>query len=247
MDQRPRVFIYLAILHFLEPLSKIAYFKITTRFPMVTIFENIFAIEGFKNVLEFWLLFPIAGFCLLYLRRWTYHIFLFIQGYSIHAILNYQEYTWPYIAKTPLASSMLLLIFNLGAIIYILFPKNRAPFFDRRFRWWETKPRFGAVIPLDIISGNGEFSSKILNISHSGVFIENLENLSVEENIKLIFHGNHQSFELNGVIRNRRLMNGICGLGIEFVYEGLKDNFQMRLFIREISTEFKNSYQQNAA
>lgn len=218
-----------------------------TRFPLSLIMENVLAIEGFKNNFEFWGLFPLAGFCLIYLRRWSYHLFLFIQGYSINAIINYQEYTWPFIAKVPLATSVLILLFNLSAIIYILIPVNRAPFFDRRLRWWETKPRFGAIIPIDLISAKGEFTSTILNISHSGVFIENIEGPEIEENIKLIFHGYHRSFELTGIVRNQRIMNGICGLGIEFVYEGYRDSFEMRMFLRQIGLQFKNSYDQKAA
>lgn len=249
MEQRPRVFVLLAILHFVEPFSKILYFKLTTLFPLMTIMENVLAIEGAKNNFEFWFLFPLAGLCLLFLRKWTYHLFLFIQGYSIHSILNYQEYTWPYISKTPIASSVILLLLNIAAIIYLLLPHNRAPFFDRRLRWWETKPRFGAIIPVAITGLKGDFFSKILNIGLSGVFIEDIPNLKVGDNIKILIKNASPPLiiNINGIVKNRRTMNGIDGLGVEFVYTNLKDYLKMRFFIREISSEFKNSYTQKAA
>lgn len=253
MHQRPRLFIFLAILHFLEPLSKIIYFKINTRFPFSDILQNILAIEGIRSNFEFWLLFPLGGLCLLMIKKWSYPIFVTVQLYSIWSILSYQEYTWPYVAKSPHFLSIMLLSFNVLVITYFLMPGVRRPFYDRRMRWWETKPRYGAEIPcMAHIESTGrdgyhKGEAQILNISHSGAFISCNVKPEIGKTIKLDFRYQGMEFSLNAVVRNQRIMNGIEGHGIEFIYSDWMDNLNMRRFIRKLSTSFKNSYEEKAA
>ncbi len=250
MHQRPRIFVFLALLHFLEPLSKILYFKITTRFPLMDILQNVLAIEGLWNNFEFWLLFPLGGLALLSVKSWAYPLFVSVQLYSLWAVLSYQEYTWPYVAQAPHFTSILILAFNVLVITYFLLPGVRRPFYDRRLRWWETKPRFGADIACSVelvAAGLPTVRASILNISHSGAFINMIPGVELGKNVRLEFNHHGQQFALNAVARNRRMMNGIDGLGLEFVYSSWKDNLHMRLFIHRLSQTFKNSYEEKAA
>ena len=86
MKNRPLLFILLALLHIFEPAIKIFYFKYVTGFDWVSIVENIFAIDNFKAIFEFWFLFPLAGICLLGVKKWHYPVFVdAVIGPRIHS------------------------------------------------------------------------------------------------------------------------------------------------------------------
>ena len=111
-SKKPLVFIILGILHILEPIFKIIYFKATTDFSFDAVLSNVWAIEGLKNIFEFWFLFPLGGLALLNINRWTYLLFFSVQIYSIYSSLTYEPFTWPYVNATPHFFSLTMLIFN---------------------------------------------------------------------------------------------------------------------------------------
>ena len=249
MKKRPFLFVVLGIIHLLEPLSKILYFKYDTGFSFATIMSNIANIEGFKNLFEFWILFPLGGIALLLVKRWSYALFVGVQVYSLYSHILYQEFTWPYVSKTPFYSSMILIVFNLGMVFYFALPSVRRPFFDRRMRWWETKPRYGTEIPckVHITAHDVEHDSTILNISETGAFVEYSEGIKVWDKVKVTFHYYDEEFSVTGSIVNRHIVNGIDGFGIQFHFDSMKKRFLMRRFIRKLKNSFKNSYETKQA
>ena len=56
MKNKPLLFIILGIIHLVEPIFKLLYFKATTHFPMHLIIENISQMSGAREVFEFWFL-----------------------------------------------------------------------------------------------------------------------------------------------------------------------------------------------
>ena len=175
MKQKPLFFIILGVLHLLEPFSKILFFKSSTDFSLITIFNNVLAMGDPLKFFEFWFLFPLGGVALISVKNWSYPLFYLVQGYSVFSHLSYQSYHWPYLAKTPFWSSLTLLAINLVLMTYFLLPKVRQPFLDKRFRWWETNKRFYLGVLATVWCHNDTDktikSVKLDNISLTGCLI----------------------------------------------------------------------------
>jgi hypothetical protein len=244
MNSRPRLFVWLALAHFFEPLFKVLWMKIDTQFSWALVINNLMQMEGIKNWFEFWFLFPLGAVALLSVRSWSYFVFMGVQLYSIYSIAFYEKFTWPYVAERPFLFTWLLVIFNAAIVLYFALPNIRRPFFDRRLRWWQARQRYGAEIAceVDIMGPLGSITTKILNISQSGAFLELKEGMVIGRPIKLTFHWYNETFSLNGMIVNRHVYNGIEGLGVAFHFATLKEQWHMRRFIYKLSRTFKNSY-----
>ena len=240
MHKRPLIFIIIGILHVIEPLVKILYFKLTTPFALSTILTNISNIDHPRAFFEFWLLFPIGGIALLGVKKWSYPIFVGVQFYNIWSHLNYESFTWPYVSEVPFFSSLALLVINIFVIIYFALPDVRRPFFDKRMRWWETSTRYQIRIPIHVVLGNGEeVPCDIINISRSGVFINLNRPLEIHQIVTLKFK--YQEFDMS--IKSKNMSNhsvaGINGHGLQFEFENIWQNIEMRKVVAEIKNAIK--------
>ncbi len=248
MHKRPLLFILIGILHLIEPLIKILYFKLTTPFGLTTILTNISNIDQPRAFFEFWLLFPLGGIALLGVKRWSYPIFVGVQFYNIWSHLNYQSFTWPYVSEVPFFSSLALLVINIFVIIYFALPDVRRPFFDKRMRWWETSTRYHLRIPVSVVLGNGEeLNCDIINISRSGAFINLPRPLEIHQMItlKIRFH----DFELS--LKSKNMSNhtvaGEKGHGVQFEFENIWQNIETRKMVSEIRKAVKQQQKLTSA
>jgi len=265
MKKRPLLFIILAGMHLLMPLLNILVFKMRTDMDWFVIFDNLLSHKNPKEIFDFWLLFPIAGIALLTVKAWAYPFFVGVQAYSIYHHLFYEKYSCPYISERPFAGAWILLLFNLGIIAYFALPAVRRPFFDRRMRWWEAKTRYGIDIEcfVTLEGTSGAVTTKILNISETGAFIQmRPEMLSLfpnelASNLQEAFNYNGQKpysntlrcefqafgmhFGLPARIVNRHKVSGLEGIGIEFVFYGLSERLKFKRFMRVLRSKFKNS------
>ncbi len=234
MKKKPLIIIILGIIHILEPLTKILFLKISTGFSFEVVLDNVFAINGIRSFFEFWMLFPIGGIALLSVKNWSYPVFVAVQIYSLIAHLTYEEYTWPYVQETPILSSIVLVIFNIGMIIYFLIPQTRKPFLDKGVRWWESKQRFAVKIPCKVegVYTNLNESSQILNISLTGAFIKGLKHINVNDEILLKFDHFDIPFTVKAVVKSYHEFGGEAGWGIEFVYNDWKERFRLNKLLK---------------
>jgi len=244
MKKRPLLFVLLGILHLLEPIGKLLYFKWDTGLDWNIIIDNLAQMEGFKNIFDFWMLFPLGGIALLMVKAWTYPLFVGVQVYSVINHLLYEKYTWPYLSERPFLGAILLLSFNLLIIIYFSLPMVRRPFFDRRMRWWESRPRYGGEIPclVELTGLHKSFTSKIFNISEGGAFVEKVPGLSLGETVKIKFSLHNFSFDLTGKIVNSHQINAIDGFGLQFFFTNTSERADIKKFIKELKKTFKNSF-----
>ncbi len=232
---RPLPIILISLLHILEPLSKIIYFKISTGFSFDIIIRNVFAIDNLKNIFEFWLLFPIAGFALLSVRKWAYLFFLLVQMYAIFLHLTYKAFSWPYINKSPLISSSAILAINILLILYFLIPAVRRPFFNRRLRWWETAPRYDINIPCTIQKQSGQFiDCRLINISKSGAFVRPPIELAMFEQISIKFSFYNFNFTLRAKVVNRHTIEDFGGFGLKFNFVQFGSKLNMLKLIKAL-------------
>ncbi len=250
MKHRPLPFVILAILHLIEPLLKIAYFKATTNFPVIDIVENISHLNSSRAVFEFWLLFPIGGLALLGVKKWSYPVFVSVQMYSIYSHLNYEPFTWPYASSTPQWPSLFILGCNIAMIIYFLLPEIRKPFFNKEDRWWEHRERYTIRIPCSysLSSSNALKDAEILNISHSGAFITLPESEAIcgEKMIVNITFIN-DNICLNAKIISAHEFDDEIGFGIAFEYDNIWEKLYMTKIIKLISRAAKKHHAQQLA
>jgi len=188
MKNKPLIFTILSILCFIEPIIKILYFKAMTDFDFVVIFANLKARNSFIEVIDFWLIFPIAGLLILKLRKWSYFSFMGILAYIIYNILTYEKYTWPYNSDSPFMYHYLVALTSTAVFLYFLSPKAREPFFDRRIRWWEPKTRYNVQITCKLHGDHVVFPSEILNISQTGAFVMESSYLKVGDKLLMQFN-----------------------------------------------------------
>lgn len=237
MKNKPLIFTILSVLFLIEPLIKILYFKAITQFDFALIFANLQTRNTFKEILEFWLIFPIAGILILRLRKWTYFSFMFVLAYIVFKIFSYEKYTWPYNSDSPFLYNYVVALAAVGVFLYFLSPTVRETFFDRRVRWWETKRRYNVIMPCYIQSGGDEISGEILNISQSGAFLANPEGIKIGENFIIKFSMNGEDMLLNAKAVHAHKAQGRDGIGLEFKFNGMKENLAMRKFIKKLGQE----------
>ena len=234
MRKKPFFLTLLSVLCLIEPLIKIIYFKITTNFSFIIIMANLSERDSFREVFEFWLLFPIAGLMIIKLRNWSYMGFIGLMSYIIYTIINYEEYTWPYNSDTPFMYSYVVAMICFAIIVYFLLPSTRRPFFDARVRWWEPMVRYNVDMPCQLVTSKGSWKSTIYNMSKSGVFVQDSDKVEVGDKIimELIAYGETYSLILEVV--NKHTINGQVGFGARLHFHSIAQIFRFRGMVNKI-------------
>ena len=234
MRNKPLIFQLLSVLFLLEPGIKILYFKASTQFDLSLILANVFSRNGFREIFDFWVVFPLAGVMLWKLRKWTYFAFLAIMAYLIFSIATYEQYTWPYNSDSPLFYHYFVIAVTLLTIGYFLVPDVRAPFFNRKLRWWESKPRYKTSIPAKITGNKITFQSEILNISQTGAFLKDNNLLAPGDVVALSFESEGLLLEIPVKVVSRHVINSTTGYGVQFFPTSLTQKLQMFRLIGKI-------------
>jgi hypothetical protein len=234
MKHKPLIFKILSFLFIIEPLIKVLYFRATTEFDFALIFENLGSRTSFKEIFDFWLVFPLAGISLFKIRKWSYFVFLLILLYIIVSFLTYEKYTWPYYSDSPLLYHYLVVVLALGIFSLFLIPQIREPFFNRKVRWWEAGIRYRAQIPLKVISPKMTFDSKTINISESGTFIQNSNYLEPGDVVTLQLEAHGISIAVPAMVINRHTIEKDTGLGLHFRPKSLGQKFRIYKLVQRI-------------
>lgn len=185
----------------LEPLIRLILMSIEKDFTIFQIFKHTILLSP-VDIFKFWFLFPLSGILLLSYKFYAYIIFMLLQLYSLFFHLNYEEYTWPYLSKYPSAAALVLLTINIFITVYLLFPRSREPFVNRKLRWWETPSRIlvnlNSKIFLDETSNEEEIIIK--DISQSGASIIINKELQTDKTLKIHFTINNNNFEFDAKV-----------------------------------------------
>ncbi len=241
MRKKPFIFTLISILCLVEPLIKVLYFKAITHFDFAVIVSNLSARASFFEVVDFWLVFPIAGLFILKLRKFNYFAFLAIQAYIIYSIVTYEEYTWPYNSDSPFFYNYALTVFSIMSFLYFLLPGTRKPFFDARVRWWEPMRRYTIKLPAQFSRADLTFSANVLNISKSGVFVEDSAQVAVGDRLHLSLSAMGITIAVPLQIMNKHSIHGVAGFGAKFVTENWTQEIAIRRLIHRIHKAQKSS------
>lgn len=244
MRNKPFIFTVLSVLCFIEPLIKVLYFKATTHFDFVVIFANLQARNSFMDVVDFWLIFPLAGLLIMRLRKWTYFTFLGVLSYINYNIFTYEKYTWPYNSDSPFMYNYVVAFLSVAVFVYFLSPKVREPFFDRRVRWWEPKTRYDVNLACKLQSSNLTFPSSIINLSQSGAFVQESKYMKVGDVLQMEFNFLGQTISLPVEVVSKHTIKGRQGYGLKFKFKTMKQSLLMGKVVnilKKSQKEFKDT------
>ncbi len=234
MKNKPLIFTVLSILCLIEPAIKVLYFKAITHFDFMVIFANLQARNSFMEVVDFWLIFPIAGMLILKLRKWTYFAFMGVLAYINYNIFTYEKYTWPYNSDSPFMYNYVVAILSVAVFAYFLSPKVREPFFDRRVRWWEPKTRYNVRIHCKLHSNNFAFPTEIINISQTGAFLLDSKYMKAGDQLQMEFNFLGQTIILPVEIIHKHTVQNQTGYGVKFNFNTLAQSMRMAKVINVI-------------
>lgn len=246
MKNKPLLFTVLSVLCFIEPIIKVLYFKAMTKFDFVVIFANLQARNTFMEVVDFWLIFPIAGLLVMRLRKWTYFTFMGILAYINYNIFTYERYTWPYNSDTPFMYNYVVAVASFAVFAYFLFPKAREPFFEKRVRWWEPKTRYTVLMNCKLQSSNLTFPTTILNISQTGAFVQESKYMNVGDMLELEFNFLGQTISVPVQVMNKHFANGYNGYGLQFKFRTFRQSVMMSKVmnvLKKSQSEFKKEHE----
>ena len=234
MKNKPLIFTLISILCVIEPVIKILYFKALTHFDFMVIMSNLVARDSFRDVFDFWLVYPLAGLFLIKLRKWTYFAFMSLLAYIVFSILTYEKYTWPYNSETPFFYHYVVVVMASIVFMTFLLPTIREPFFDRRLRWWEPQVRYPVGINCSLKNDSMIFSSEIINISASGAFLKDSSYFKVGDKLDLEFTFMGQQLSLPVQVIHKHSTNGRHGYGVKFDFKSFKQNVTVSKLINSI-------------
>jgi hypothetical protein len=242
MKNKPLIFTILSVLCFIEPVIKVLYFKAMTKFDFVVILANLQARNTFVEVVDFWLIFPIAGMLILKLRKWTYFTFMTVLAYINYNIFTYEKYTWPYNSDTPFMYNYVVALASFAIFAYFLSPKAREPFFEKRVRWWEPKTRYNVQLGCKLQSNHLTFPTTILNISQTGAFVQDSKYMKVGDELQIEFNFLGQTIALPVRVMNKHMANNQMGYGLQFRFTTFRQSVMMGKVmnvLKKSQSEFK--------
>jgi hypothetical protein len=239
MKNKPFIFTIISLLCLVEPVIKILYFKAITHFDFVVIMSNLMARDSFRDVFDFWLVYPLAGMLLWRIRKVTYFAFMSLLIYIVYNILTYEKYTWPFNSDSPFIYHYIVVVMSIMVFITFLFPKVREPFFDRRVRWWESKTRYQVNIACHLKNEHLVFPSEILNISGTGAFLKDSAYFNYGDKLNLEFDFLGTQITLPVEVINRHTVKGQNGYGVKFNFKSFRQNVQVSKIIGVIKRSSK--------
>lgn len=239
MKNKPLIFTVISLLCLIEPAIKILYFKAITHFDFMVIMTNLMTRDSFRDVFDFWLVYPLAGALLIKLRKWTYFAFMTLLAYIVYNIMTYEKYTWPYNSDSPFMYHYVVVAMSVAVFLIFLLPKMREPFFDRRVRWWEPKTRYQVGINCSLKNDALIFPSEIINISLSGAFLKDSAYFKIGDKLDLefVFLGNNVSLPVEVI--HKHSTNGRHGYGVKFNFKSFRQNVLLSRIINIIKQSNK--------
>lgn len=205
MIRKPWPIIFVSFIFFLIPLINLVgtYYLLHTPYSFSDYCYSL--IENPVNYLPlFNMIVPsvVAGVAIYCVKKWSYPVFLVSMAWiTIQMLTKFQAH----LDLSELFFTIIVpMLMNILYVSYILLPKVRAPYYDPRLRWWETKPRY--VFSTDLfISNNGETTQgKMTNISEGGLFAVIPEAFEPNTTIDLKFEILEMPIELKAKIVYRK-------------------------------------------
>jgi hypothetical protein len=234
MLRRPIILKIFAIFLFLDPLLRVCLMSIEREFTFFEVINKTLELS-LNDFCNFWFLFPISGLLLLGVKVYSYILFIIIQFYSLYFHLNYESYSWPYLAKTPSTTAYLLLMINLFMVIYLLMPRSREIFFNKDLRWWERGSRFTINEPCFLKVGSSEIHGKVCDLSFGGALLELDQHIDTGHSVELEFEILTRPVSLQASVIRLVQVEGVQKYGVQFIFKNWWDEIRLKLLMLSLS------------
>lgn len=224
MNHKPWPLLILAFIHFIEPVTKITFYSIYFHINPLNAVVNVYQGSSAIQVFEFFFLFPIAGYAIYAVKKWSYPVFIIVEIWVFMINMPYLNELYQTNQMPLLGFFILFGAINLSIVTYLLLPAVRIAYLDPRIRWWEAKPRYSVNIDCKV---NNKTAGTIKNISASGVFITTETNFIINSSVELAFQFTAPSIDFyiksKAIVLHKFVINDIEGYGARFV-DLSKDN-----------------------
>ena len=186
----PNFILLLSTFLMLDPFIRILTFKASTGLEWSLVWNNVVdnSLESVPMFIKFWVLSPIAGILLLTLSRTAYFLYGSLTIYNIVTFFTYKSFEWPYFAKTPHWSALILLLFNILFLSYMLWPSVKRHILSRHFRHiWDARGRQPSLLQSTAyVHDKGlEVNGVIENLSSGGVLFTVSNSINYGSNLEL--------------------------------------------------------------
>jgi hypothetical protein len=189
-----------------------------------------------SDLFNFWFLFPLSGLLLLGVKTYSYILFILIQFYSLYFHINYQSYSWPYLAETPSLTAYVLLAINIIMVGYLLMPRPREIFFNKNMRWWERGSRYTINEPCFVKILNKEVHGKVCDLSFGGALLNLDEHIDVGNIVRIEFEIVEKSFSINAqIVRLVNETSESVQYGVQFLFEGTFQKLKLKFLMMTIA------------
>lgn len=184
MEYKPWPLLILAFFHFIEPISKIIFYSVYFQVSPIDAAVIEYQAGSAMNVFEYFFLFPIAGFALFSVKKWSFPVFIIVEIWVFAINLPYLNELYQLNQLWLLGFFILFGVLNVFVVGYLLLPAVRIAYMEPRIRWWEAKPRYSVNIKSIL---DDQTKAEVKNISKSGVFMATHENLAIDSEVDVEF------------------------------------------------------------
>ena len=235
MLRRPLILKLFAIFLLIEPLLRTAFISIESEFDYFTVLQRTIGLDT-SDFFNYWFLFPLSGLLLLSVKLYSYFAFIAIQLYSLYFHLNYEPFSWPYLAESPSMTAYTLLCFNVFMMMYLLLPTSREIFFDKNLRWWERGSRYTLNEPCFVTFNEQQIHGKVIDISFGGALLQLDDVLESGSKIKIDFDilGKNVPVEAE-IVRVFKGDDESRRYGAQFIFGSFWEKIRLRLLMISVS------------
>ncbi len=235
--QSNKLTIPLGLINFFFPLIAIGIMGMTSNVSFDIIFSKTISLISIYNLINFWILFPIAGICIVLQNRWSYSLVIAIHLFSIFNFLINESLTWEFLDHTLNFSPIILILFNIFNISILLIPSFRDIYFKKKYLGKNTKPRymveFNCKISL-LDDSNTIIDGIIKNISKTGLFLIAQLPKDFDANVKIIFDYYDTQYVIDAKIVSQHTTNKVIGYGLKFNHQSFSDKITINKLVKNL-------------
>lgn len=215
MEKRPWPIIVLALLHFVEPQIKLVFYSWFWDVPVWRFISFMMSGKNVWGTFLFLFSFPIAGFAIFAVKKWSLPVFVVIQLVTLGQHIRDSSLAPSHFPPLMIGAFVGL---NLLVTTYFLLPAVRLAYVDPRVRWWEAKPRYQVRWPVRLSQNGHSFDAVIANVAEGGFFCEFHGKVTMDttQDISAVFSYQQFHFQLQGAIRHSRFDSGKSYYGVKF-------------------------------
>lgn len=240
MKHRPWPIVILAIIHLLAPITNLLGSAFIMKMGVGEYLRLFYQDSGLWGMFELFALFPIAAVAIYLVRPWSYPVFLSIMVWQfISNVQTWREF--PDMFGLPLF--LLTTVINIGFVSYFLIPAVRSFYFNRRLRWWETKPRYIVHYEGTLNTEGQDIECKIEDLSVGGAYIKVKHSTLTEAapaKLEFTTDGKHYTFNASVAYRLLNDNDTLAGYGLEFML-----NKTQKKNLASLVKTFKKSQRRN--